>query len=100
MLRTGARTLELVQSERPLFAVGPDDLFRNAGIARARRLGGAARDEGHRACSSTTELFPKRLRFELDRDLEDPSFQWIAEGEEGFREEKPPPVGYGAPVMP
>jgi hypothetical protein len=99
LLRTGARTLELVQSERPLFAMGPDDLFRNAGTLAP---GDSVALPGMKATVLQLDdrQFPKRLRFELDRDLDDPSFQWIAEGEDGFREEKLPPVGYGAPVMP
>jgi hypothetical protein len=43
---------------------------------------------------------PRRLRFELDADVDDPGYAWITEGEDGFREEKPPPIGYGAPVLP
>lgn len=99
LLRTGLRTLELVQSERPLFAVGPDDLFRGAGSLRP---GDSVELPGMKATIVQVDErdFPKRLRFELDRDLDDPSVQWISEGESGFREEKLPPIGYGSPVLP
>jgi hypothetical protein len=99
LLRTGPRTLELVQSDRPLFAVGPDDLFRGAGSLRP---GDSVVLPGMKATIVQVDdkSFPKRLRFELDRDLDDPSVQWISEGQDGFREEKLPPIGFGAPVLP
>jgi hypothetical protein len=99
LLRTGPRTMDLVQSERPLFNVGPDDLFRGTGS-----LGPGASVElaGMKATvvQVDDQSLPKRLTFELDRDLDDPSVQWISEDLEGFREETIPPVGYGAPVLP
>jgi hypothetical protein len=100
LLRTGPRTVELVQSERPLFAVGPDDLFRNVG---SLNVGDSVELPGMRATLMQADEhgLPKRVRFELlDRDADDPSVQWIAEGADGFREETLPPVGYGAPVLP
>ncbi|HEY6463417.1 MAG TPA: hypothetical protein VIY73_24790, partial [Polyangiaceae bacterium] len=100
LLRTGPRTLEIVQSELPLFAVGPDDLFRNPGTLDP---GDTVELPGMKATVLQVDAdsrAPKRLRFELDRDLDDPSIQWVTEGVDGFREEKLPPVGYGAPLMP
>jgi hypothetical protein len=100
LLRTGPRTLEIVQSDRPLFAVGPDDLFRNPGTLGP---GDEVELPGMKATIVQVDAesrAPKRLRFELDRDLDDPSIQWVTEGVDGFREEKVPPVGYGAPLMP
>jgi hypothetical protein len=99
LLRTGLRTIELVQSERPIFNVGPDDLFRGAG---SLRVGDSVELPGFKATLLQVDdrQRPKRVRFELDRDLDDPSLQWITEGQDGFREEPPQPVGYGAPVMP
>jgi hypothetical protein len=99
LLRTGERTIELVQSERPLFHVGPDDLFRTAGSLAP---GDSVEVPGMKATllQADDHGAPKRVRFELDRDLDDPSLQWLTEGRDGFREERPPPVGYGAPVMP
>ncbi|MGH7297276.1 MAG: hypothetical protein ACRELB_20220, partial [Polyangiaceae bacterium] len=99
LLRTGRRTLDLVRSDRPLFPVGPDDLFRRAGTLGP---GDSVEIPGMKATMLQVDdaSLPKRLRFELDRDLDDPSVQWISEGADGFREEKIPPVGYGEPVMP
>jgi hypothetical protein len=100
LLRTGPRSVELVQSERPLFAVGPDDLFRNVG---SLNVGESVELPGMKATllQADEHGLPKRVRFELlDRDVDDPSVQWLAEGADGFREETLPPVGYGTPVMP
>jgi hypothetical protein len=99
LLRTGTRTIEIVQSERPLFHVGPDDLFRRDGTLRP---GDSVELPGMKATllQADDHGAPKRVRFELDRDLDDLSVQWITEGVDGFREEKPPPVGYGSPVLP
>jgi hypothetical protein len=99
VLRTGARTIDLVRSENPLFSVGPDDLFRQAGTLVP---GDSVQIPGMKATLLQVDEkgLPKRLSFELDRDLDDPSVQWISEDLDGFREEKIPPVGFGAPVMP
>jgi hypothetical protein len=99
LLRTGEHTIELVQSERPLFNVGPDDLFRGVGSLFP---GDSVELPGFKATLLQVDdrQRPKRIRFELDRDLGDPSLQWITEAADGFREESLPPVGYGAPVLP
>ncbi len=97
LLRTGPRTIELVQSERPLYAVGPDDLFRNVG---SLKVGETVELSGMKATllQEDEHGLPKRVRFEMDRDLEDPSIQWLSEQIDGFHEEKLPPVGYGQPI--
>jgi hypothetical protein len=99
LLRTGDETLELVASQRPLFNVGPDDLFRSYD---ALRPGDSVTLGSMRATVLKVDdhQMPRRLRFEMDRDLDDPSYQWITEGDDGFREVKLPPKGYGQPVLP
>jgi hypothetical protein len=99
LLRTGPRTVDLVASDRPLFHVGPDDLFRNVDQLR---VGDTVTVPGMTATVMQLDdsQMPRRLRFELDADADDPSYAWITEGEDGFREEKPPPIGYGSPVLP
>lgn len=99
LLRTGPRTVDLVASDRPLFHVGPDDLFRNVDTLR---VGDTVTVPGMTATVMQLDdnQMPRRLHFELDADADDPSYAWITEGEDGFREEKPPPVGYGSPVLP
>jgi hypothetical protein len=98
LTRRGERTLELAQLERPLFAAGEDDLFRNAStlsVGQTMAVPGMTAtilqlgDDGS----------PKRLRFELERPADDPSYQWIVEGPDGFRVQTPPPVGFGAQVQ-
>jgi hypothetical protein len=37
---------------------------------------------------------PVRIRFRFDRDLDDPSMLWVAEGDKGFGEVTLPPVGH------
>jgi hypothetical protein len=36
---------------------------------------------------------PMALRFDFDQDLDDPSFHWLIEGADGFRDARMPPVG-------
>jgi hypothetical protein len=43
---------------------------------------------------------PRRIRFEFDRDLDDPSMLWVTEGGDGFRLEKMAAKGYGEPILP
>lgn len=99
LLRTGPQTVDLVASDRPLFHVGPDDLFRDVGQLR---VGDTVTVPGMKATVMQLDenQMPRRLRFQLDASVDDPSYAWITEGEDGFREEKLPPVGYGSPIMP
>jgi hypothetical protein len=99
LLRTGDNTLEMVASDKPLFHVGPDDLFRSFD---ALRPGDSVALPGMRATVLQTDSneMPKRVRFEMERNLDDASYAWITESEDGFREEKLPPKGYGEPVLP
>jgi hypothetical protein len=98
MLRTAPRSLELVGGSQPLFPVGPEDLVRNSDVPlhpgdtvelpgmRATIL--ALRDDGT----------PRRLAFEFDHDLDDPSYLWVAENASGFEEIKLPSPGHGEPL--
>jgi hypothetical protein len=99
LLRKGPRTIELVAAPRPLIGVGSDDLFRNAG---ALKPGDAVQVPGLRATvlKLDDQRRPSHVSFELDEDIDSPDLQWLAEGESGFREERPPAVGYGAPLDP
>ena len=98
LLRTAPNTIELVAGAEPLFPVGPEDLVRNADeplvpgetveLSGMRATVVALRDDGK----------PRRLRFEFDRDLDDPSLLWIVEKGNGFEEEKLPAPGFGEPL--
>lgn len=100
LLRTGARSIELVARPGPLFPVGPQDLFRD--FDRSLRVGDTVALEGMRVTVLQLDEHdaPRRLRFEFDRDLDDPSMLWITERVDGFREQRLPEVGYGEPVLP
>ncbi len=99
LLRTGPRSLELAAGSRPLVPVGPDDLFRRAGELK---VGDVVRVPGMNVTILKTdeEDCPSRLRFDLDEDFDSPSVRWITDGETGYRVERPPEVGFGAPLMP
>lgn len=100
MLRTGPRAIELVASTpSPLFPIGLADVFRDE--SAPVRAGEVAALDGMRAeVLAADERGARRVRFEFDRDLEDGSLVWLAEGRDGFREQHPPREGYGTPVMP
>jgi len=100
LLRTGPRTLDLVASTpKPLFPVGPNDLFRNEEMPV--HVGETMEVPGLR--STILEIGddggPRRVRFDFDRDVDDPSFWFVAEGDTGFKELVVPRVGMGMPVL-
>ncbi len=98
LLRTAPNTIELVAGPEPLFPVGPEDLVRNADepiypgqtveLPGMRATIMALRNDGQ----------PRRLRFEFDKDLDDPSFLWVVEKDAGFEEQKLPAPGFGEPL--
>jgi hypothetical protein len=98
LLRTGPNAIDLVAGSLPLFPVSPEDLVRNPDAPPAEgetvQLPGmrativALRDDGK----------PRRIHFEFDKDLEDPSYLWVVEKGMGFEEQKLPPPGFGEPL--
>jgi hypothetical protein len=99
LLRIGPSTLDLVASTpSPLFPVGPNDLFRNEEVPV--HVGDAMQVPGLRATilETSDDGGPRRVRFDFDRDVDDPSFWFLAEGDTGFKEVVVPRVGMGAPV--
>lgn len=98
LLRTAPNAIELVAGKDPLFPVGSDDLVRNAeqplvpgetvAVSGMRGTVVALRDDGK----------PRRLRFEFDRDLDNPSMLWVVQKGSVFEEQKLPAPGYGQPV--
>ena len=99
-LRRGPRALEIaVPAGQAVFPVGSGSLFRSALLDVA--VGSTYASPGLRA--TVLEMGsegPRRVRYDFDRDLEDPSYTWISEGFEGFRETLPPRVGFGEPLDP
>jgi hypothetical protein len=100
LLRTGDNAIELVASPHPLFPVGPKELFRN--FSQSLHPGDVVTVEGMRVTVVQVDEagLPRRIRFEFDRNLDDPSMLWVTEGLEGFRKEKLAPKGYGEPIVP
>jgi hypothetical protein len=100
LLRTAERTIEIAAAPHPLFPVGPQDLFR--GFDRSLRAGATVQLTGMRATVIQLDehSMPRRIRFDFDRDLDDPSLLWITEGDSGFREQKPPRLWFGEPIVP
>jgi hypothetical protein len=100
-LRRDARAMELVvprgQSMLSWFSW---DLFRNT--ATTFQVGQVVDTPGLKA--TVLEVGPegpRRVRFELDRDLDDPTNVWITESSKGeFPEAKPPRPGFGQPYDP
>ncbi len=98
LLRTGPNSLELVAGTQPLFPVSADDLVRNPDSPLAEgdtvELSGmratilALRDDGK----------PRRLRFDFDKNLDDPSYLWVVEKGGTFEEQKLPAPGFGEPL--
>ncbi len=98
LLRTAPNAIELAGGRDPLFPVGPDDLVRNPDVPLVENegvdIGGmratvvALREDGK----------ARRLRYEFDRDLDDPSFLWVIEKGATFEEQKLPAPGFGEPV--
>jgi len=98
LLRTGPNAIELVSGAQPLFPVDADDLVREPDVPLVvddtvdlpgmRATIVALRDDGA----------PRRLRFEFDKNLDDPSFLWVVEKGVTFEEQKLPAPGFGDPI--
>jgi hypothetical protein len=102
LLRTGERTIELVAgSDKPLFPVGPGELFRDRDELYS--AGDVVHVDGMKVTIVQIDDkngLPKRIRYEFDRDLDDPSILWVTEGDWEFREHALPKKGYGEPIPP
>jgi hypothetical protein len=100
-LRRDARAMDLVvprgQSMLSWFSW---DLFRNT--ATTFEAGQVINTPGLKATIlEVGPEGPRRVRFELDRDLDDPTNVWITESSKGdFPEAKPPRPGFGQPYDP
>jgi hypothetical protein len=98
LLRTSAREIDLVASRRPLFSVGPNNLFRGSDVPL--HVGDRVQLSTLRATvlQLNADGTPSRLRFAFDRELDDPSFLWIVERPGRFEEQPLPAPGYGLPL--
>jgi len=98
VIRSGQRSIDIVQKAEPLFPSGPFDLLRVDNFSPADSVD----LPGMRATvvEVNEEGRPMRVHFDFDRDLEDPTFDWIVEGIGGFRRFKMPPIGVGVHLAP
>ncbi len=95
MLRKDSRTIDLVIPHAAgFFPVTANDLFRDP--AAPLRAGDVVEVTGMRATViDLGEVGPARLRFEFDRDANDPSLTWVIEVYDGYRDSPPPAIGFG-----
>jgi hypothetical protein len=100
MLRTGERALELVASPRPIFQMGPRQVLRD--LDGSLQEGDSVELGGMKATvlQLDKEGMARRVRFEFDRPLDDPSLLWLKESKGGFVEQPLPTVGFGEPIGP
>jgi hypothetical protein len=98
VLRTGDRAIEMVSNPEPLMPNSLQINFRSELL----RAGDVVDVPGMRVTilQLDSDGAPHRIRFEFDRDLDDPSMFWVAEGPTGFREQRPPSPGYAELVEP
>jgi hypothetical protein len=97
LLRTGPNSIELVAGSVALFPVDPDDLVRKPDIPLA--VDDSVQLPGMRATIvALRDGKPRRLRFEFDRNLDDPSLLWVVEKGVTFEEQKLPSPGFGEPI--
>ena len=95
-LRLDARTLDLVvPKDHSMLSWFSWDLFRNT--ATTFQVGQVVRTPGLTATVlEVGDEGPRRVRFELDRDLDDPDNVWITESTRGeFPAATPPRLGFG-----
>jgi hypothetical protein len=99
-LRRGARVLDILVPEgQGVFPTGSGNLFRNERVKVS--AGNTYVVPGLRA--TILEMGaqgPRAVRYEFDRDLEDPSYTWISEGLDGYKDTPPPQIGFGEPLDP
>jgi hypothetical protein len=98
LLRTSERSIELVATNQPLFPMSPEELMRNSDAPL--HVGDTVQMTGMRAkvMALRDDGTPRRVAFDFDRNLDDPSFLWVAEGANGFAEVTLPPPGHGDPL--
>jgi hypothetical protein len=99
-LRRGPRSLELVMPPAEgAFSQGSGNLFR--GESSPMAAGDVLTMPGMRVTVlDVGPSGPRRVRYDLDRDLESPSLLWITEDRTGFPEVELPPPGFGQPFDP
>ena len=100
ILRRDARTIEVVvPREQGMYPEGQANLFRSE--RAALHAGDVVVASGMQATVvGVGEHGPYDVRFVFDRDLDAPSFTWVAEQFDGFKDAPPPKLGFGTPFDP
>jgi hypothetical protein len=97
LLRTGPNSIDLVAGSVGLFPVDPDDLVRKPDIPLA--VDDSVQLPGMRATIvALRDGKPRRLRFDFDHNLDDPSYLFVVEKGVTFEEQKLPAPGFGEPI--
>jgi hypothetical protein len=93
VVRTGQRSFEIYPESGPLVPCGPRDVLNTRGIATAStvQIPGVLIT----VLETSGERCPSRVRFQFDKDLDDPTIVWMAESYRGFQNVVPPAVGIG-----
>jgi hypothetical protein len=95
--RVAARSLELSTVDGPMLADPPEQFFRPAD--RPLRPGERVEIDGLRATIVAMHGHaPNRVRFDFDRDLDDPSLVFLVHAPDGLHPVPMPPVGGAFPI--
>ncbi len=101
LLRKDARTIDVVlPTGRSLYPTGDANLFRSD--AEAMNAGDELTAQGMRATVIDVAKSggPSHVRFEFDRDLDDPALRFLSERFDGFHDVALPAAGFGMPLEP
>lgn len=97
-VRVSARRIDVTLDSVPLFPIGRNGIVRTVPF----KAGDVTEIAGLRATVLRVDQSgsPMAVRYDFDRDLDDPGVAWIAEGRSGFVSIIPPPVGFGVRLAP
>jgi len=98
-IRLSPSSIEVTQDRVPLFPIGPTGIVRTTPFA----VGDVTRIAGMSATVLRVDPrgSPLAVRYDFDRDLDNPGVAWISEGRAGFADVDPhPPVGFGVELAP
>ncbi len=97
-IRTSPSSVEVLQDNPSLFPLGPTGIVRTTPF----RAGDVVETAALRATVLRIDDAgrPLTVRYEFSRNLDDPGVVWISEGQAGFSDVVPPPVGIGVRLGP
>lgn len=97
-IRRSPRSIEVATEKVPLFPLGPTGIVRTVPVS----VGDVVQIPGLRATVLRVDEAgaPMTVRYDFDHDLDGSGVAWIAEGQSGFVDVVPPPVGIGVRLAP